>query len=62
MQDAKFFRPTALAARWGMSASSVRRLAALGKLPKPIRLSERIYGWSLATVEKIEKSRDKAAR
>ena len=55
------FRPTALAARWGISASSVRRLAREGKLPKPVRISERVFGWSLATVEQIERERDKAA-
>jgi predicted DNA-binding transcriptional regulator AlpA len=56
-QDQQLFRPSALAQRWGMSASSVRRLASEGKLPQPTRISERIYGWSLATVEKIEAER-----
>jgi predicted DNA-binding transcriptional regulator AlpA len=56
------FRPQALAARWGISASSVRRMAAEGRLPKPVVVSQRVFGWTLATVEKIEGERDKAAK
>jgi predicted DNA-binding transcriptional regulator AlpA len=55
--DQQLFRPEALAQRWGMSASTVRRLMGLGKLPQPVRLSQRIYGWTLATIEKIEAER-----
>jgi len=61
MTSQTFLRPTALGARWGMSGSSIRRMAREGRLPKPVQISERIFGWSLSTVEKIEAERDKAA-
>jgi predicted DNA-binding transcriptional regulator AlpA len=61
-QAQQLFRPEALAERWGMSASTVRRLMNLGKLPQPVRLSERIYGWTLAQVEKIEVERSKTVK
>jgi len=62
MNQPTLFRPQAVAARWGMSSSTVRRLMREGKLPKPVVISERIYGWSLATLEKIEAERDRAAK
>ena len=56
-----FLRPSQLGARWGMSGSSIRRMAREGRLPTPVRISERIFGWSLVTVEKLEAERDRAA-
>ena len=58
MNDSKtFFRPSALGERWGVSNSTIRRWAREGALPKPTIFSKRIFGWSLAVVEQVEKQR-----
>jgi len=56
-----FFRPSQLGARWGMSGSSIRRMAREGRLPKPIQISERVFGWDISTVQKLEADRLKAS-
>lgn len=60
-QERTFYRPMQLAERWNTSGSTIRRLAAEGKLPAPVRISERVYGWSLDTIKRIESERDKKA-
>ena len=56
-----FFRPEQLGARWGMSGSSIRRMAREGRLPKPEVISPRIFGWSLQTIERLEAERTRAS-
>ena len=57
MSERTFFRPTELGLRWGVSNSTIRRWAREGDLPQPTRLSERIFGWPLTVVLKIEQQR-----
>jgi predicted DNA-binding transcriptional regulator AlpA len=61
MNTPTFLRPSALGTRWGMSGSSIRRMAREGRLPRPVQISERIFGWSLETIQKLEAERDRAA-
>jgi predicted DNA-binding transcriptional regulator AlpA len=61
MNSPTILRPTQLAARWNMSSATVRRMAREGKLPKAVYISERVFGWPVAQVEKIEADRIKAA-
>lgn len=53
----KLLRPAALGLRWGMSPSTIRRMANEGRLPAPVRLSERIFGWPIAVIEGIERDK-----
>lgn len=59
--NATLLRPTQLALRWNMSSATVRRMAREGKLPKPVRISERVFGWPVTQIEKIEADRIKVA-
>jgi predicted DNA-binding transcriptional regulator AlpA len=61
MNSPTLLRPTQLAARWNMSSATIRRMAREHKLPKPVYVSERVFGWPVAQIEKLEADRIKAA-
>lgn len=42
----QYLRPKDLANQLGISVSSLWRWARTGKIPKPIKLSERVTAWS----------------
>ncbi|WP_072034082.1 helix-turn-helix transcriptional regulator [Citrobacter braakii] len=44
--DTRYLRPKDLANQLGISVSSLWRWARAGKIPKPIKLSERVTAWS----------------
>ena len=44
------------------SSVHLRRLARAGKIPAPIRIGDRKYGWRLATILKIRADREGAVR
>jgi predicted DNA-binding transcriptional regulator AlpA len=58
---ATILRPTQLALRWNMSSATIRRMAREHKLPRPVRISERVFGWPIAQIEKLEAEKAKAA-
>jgi predicted DNA-binding transcriptional regulator AlpA len=61
MNSPTLLRPTQLAARWNMSSATIRRMAREHKLPQPVYVSERVFGWPVAQIEKLEADRIKAA-
>ncbi|AYY06272.1 AlpA family phage regulatory protein [Enterobacter roggenkampii] len=44
--ETRYLRPKDLANQLGISVSSLWRWARTGKIPKPIKLSERVTAWS----------------
>jgi predicted DNA-binding transcriptional regulator AlpA len=44
-----------------MSSATIRRMAREHKLPQPVYVSERVFGWPVAQIEKLEADRIKAA-
>jgi len=44
--DTRYLRPKDLANQLGISVSSLWRWARAGKIPKPVKLSERVTAWS----------------
>jgi prophage regulatory protein len=49
-----YLRDTELAARWDIDQSTVWRLAARGKIPRPLRISGKISRWPIAEIEAHE--------
>lgn len=56
----QYFRDKQVAKMTSMSRASVWRLAKAGKLPAPIKLSERVTVWRLSDIEAFIASRMEA--
>jgi predicted DNA-binding transcriptional regulator AlpA len=55
-----YFRPRALASRWGCSTTTLWRMTRRGDLPAPTRLSAGIVGWRSDIIEACEAARTAA--
>ena len=57
----QFYRPRDLAARLGISPTTIWRMCKRGEFPAPIQLSPGAVGWSEATILSWLDSREAAA-
>ena len=60
VQNIRFLRPRALAARWGCSEVTLWRMRRRGELPEPTRLSAGMVGWRSDIIEALEAQRTPA--
>lgn len=52
----KIYRLPEVLGMYGFSKPTVYRMMALGRFPKPVKLSLRAVGWTAASLEEFDKS------
>lgn len=58
MQQSIYIADTALAARYGVSRTTVWRWAQHGRIPQPVKLSPGCTRWKLSEIEVWEQSKE----